>query len=77
MTAGVLSLVAGGLDSDYVETQLEAYREVTPQSASDAAAQLVDARGGSLVVVGDAGALEQPMRDAGWDPKVVSAGEWI
>lgn len=77
VTVGVLSLIAAGLEPDFVEAQLAAYRAVTPESASDAAAGLVDTTAGSLVVVGDAGALEQPLRDAGWDPTVVAAGDWI
>lgn len=77
VTLGVLSLLAAGLGPEYVEAQLEAYRKVTPESASVAAGHLLDTRAGSLVVVGDAGALEHPLRDAGWDPTVVAAGDWL
>ena len=77
VTVGVLSLVAAGLGADHIERQLAAYRAVTPASATAVAAGLVDPTGGSLVVVGDAGALEQPLREAGWDPTIVAAGEWI
>ena len=77
VTLGVLSLIAAGLDADHVGRQLDAYRAVTPDTATEAAARLVDVHAGSLVVVGDAGALEQPLRDAGWEPTVVPAGAWI
>lgn len=77
VTVGVLSLIAAGLEADFVEEQLQAYRTVTPESASATAARLIDTAAGSLVVVGDAGALAQPMSEAGWEPTVVPAGEWI
>lgn len=77
VTTGVLSLLAAGLTSDFVDAQLDAYRRVTPESASQAAKELVDPAAASLVVVGDAGALETQIRAAGWDPVVVAVGEWI
>lgn len=77
VTVGVLSLLAAGLGPEHIAHQLSAYRSVTPHSASAAAADLLDPASGSLVVVGDAGALEQPLRDAGWDPTIVPSGEWI
>lgn len=77
VTGGILSLVAAGLDSDHVAAQLAAYRGVTPDSATAAAAGLIDNAAGSLVVVGDAGALEPALRAAGWDPTVVPPESWI
>lgn len=77
VTTGVLSLMAVGLDAGFVDAQLRAYRRVTPESASHAAKELVDPAHSTLVVVGDAGALEPQLRAAGWDPRVVPAGEWI
>ena len=77
VTVGVLSLIGAGLGPDAVEKQLEGYRRVTPDSASAAAAELVATDAGSLVVVGDAGVLEGPLRAAGWEPTVVPAGVWI
>lgn len=77
VTVGVLSLLGAGLGPETIEEQLAAYRRVTPESASAAASELVDPGAGSLVVVGDAGALEPALRAAGWDPTVVPAGDWI
>lgn len=77
VTLGVLSLLGAGMGADAIDSQLAAYRKVTPASASAAAADLFDANGGALVVVGDAGILEGPVRSAGWDPIIVPVGSWI
>ncbi|MBK8463038.1 MAG: insulinase family protein [Nigerium sp.] len=73
VTGGVLALLAAGLDTDQVGAQLNAYRATTAEQASAAASELIDVTAGSLVVVGDAHALEQPLRDAGWTPTLVAA----
>ncbi|MFT3877894.1 MAG: insulinase family protein [Propioniciclava sp.] len=73
VTSGVLGLLAAGLDTDHIGTQLAAYRATSADQASAAASALLDVDAGSLVVVGDASALEQPLRDAGWDPQVRTA----
>lgn len=74
VTGGVLGLLAAGLDADYIGAQLAAYRATTADEASAAASAFIDTTAGSLVVVGDAAALEQPLRDAGWDPQTTDAG---
>lgn len=73
VTGGVLTLLAAGLDTDQIGEQLNAYRTTTAGQASAAASELIDVTAGSLVVVGDASALEQPLRDAGWTPTIVAA----
>lgn len=77
VTGGVLGLTAAGLEVDHVGQQLAGYARATPESASAAAAGLIDTAAGSLVVVGDAGVLEPQLRAAGWDPTVVAPGAWI
>jgi len=74
---GVLSLVAVGLTTDFVDAQLEAYRRATPESVTAVASELIRPDAGALVVVGDAGALERPLREAGWEPRIVATGEWV
>lgn len=74
---GVLSLLGVGLGPDFVDAQLEAYRLVTPESASRVTAELIRPDAGALVIVGDAGVLAAQVRAAGWDPTVVGPGEWL
>ena len=77
VTDGVLSLLGAGMPADAIGSQLAAYRTVTPDSATHAAADLLDLDAAALVVVGDASVLEGPVRAAGWDPTVVAVGDWI
>ena len=63
--------VLGGLPSDYLDTSLAALREVTPESATAAYASVVDAGSASLVVVGAADQLAEPLRALGYDDLVV------
>lgn len=77
VTHGVMGLLAAGLGPEHVDANLRALREVTPASASWATSQLVDPGSGTLVVVGDAGALEDAIRAAGWDPQVVSGDDLL
>ena len=63
--------VLGGLPSDYLDTSLAALREVTPESATAAYASVVDAGSASLVVVGAADQLANPLRALGYEDLVV------
>ena len=64
----------GGLPSDYLDTSLAALREVTPDSATAAYRSVVDAGTASLVVVGAADQLAEPLRALGYDDLVVTEG---
>ena len=66
----------GGLPSDYLDTSLAALREVTPESATAAYASVVDAGTASLVVVGAADQLAEPLRALGYDDLVVDPRDW-
>ena len=68
------SQVLGGLPSDYLDTSLAALREVTPDSATAAYTSVVDAGTASLVVVGAADQLAEPLRALGYDDLVVTEG---
>ena len=70
---GVLGLLAGGLGLGFVDAQRDAWLAITPADATAAAEQLVVSDAGTLVVVGDAEALEPQLRAAGWEPTVVAA----
>ncbi|MFV0450715.1 MAG: M16 family metallopeptidase [Propioniciclava sp.] len=67
---GVISALVAGLEPSYPDEQLSAWREVTAADATEAAAQLIRPDAGTLVVVGDADALEPEVRAAGWEPSV-------
>lgn len=69
--SGVMTLVAAGLTSDFIDATRDAYRRVTPASATAVAQELLSPGGGSLVVVGDAAALAPGVAAAGWDAEVV------
>jgi len=58
--------VLADLPLDYVDRSLAALREVTPESASRAYAELVHLDELSLVVVGDASVVAEPLRAAGF-----------
>jgi predicted Zn-dependent peptidase len=68
------SQVLGGLPPDYLDTSLAALREVTPESATAAYTSVVDAGTASLVVVGAADQLAEPLRALGYDDLVVTEG---
>ena len=55
-----------GLDEDYVNQSLAALRRVSPDSATAAYSSLVDLPNLTLVVVGDAEQLADPLRAAGY-----------
>ena len=62
-----------GLPDDYVDRSLALLRSVTPESATAAYASLVRPDDLSLVVVGDAEHLAEPLRAAGFaDLEVVT-----
>lgn len=63
--AEVGALLGVGLEPGHVDTTLEAIRQVTPESALSAYQQLLDPDDLSLVVVGDADALADPLAAAG------------
>ena len=58
--------ILGGLPEDYVDSNLEALRAVTPESATEAYQELVRAEETTLVVVGDAATIAEPLRAAGF-----------
>jgi zinc protease len=62
--------VLAGLPEDYVDSSLAALREVTPESATAAYDSLVHVDELSLVVVGDASVIAEPVRAAGFDVEV-------
>ena len=68
------SQVLGGLPPDYLDASLAALREVTPESATAAYTSVVDAATASLVVVGAADQLAEPLRALGYDDLVVAEG---
>jgi predicted Zn-dependent peptidase len=66
--------VLGGLPSDYLDASLAALRDVTAESATTAYASVVDVAAASLVVVGAADELAEPLRALGFDDLVVVDG---
>ncbi len=62
-----------GLGSDYVDRSLADLRAVTPESATAAYRSVVDLDALSLVVVGEAAVLAEPLRGLGFDLQVVGA----
>jgi len=67
VTERVTSLVAAGLSAEFVNAFAASLDHVTPTSATNAVSDLLPPDRLTLVVVGDADALEQPLRTAGWD----------
>lgn len=66
--------VLAGLPVDYLDASLAALRDVTPESATAAYASVVDVGAASLVVVGAADQLAEPLRALGYDDLVVVEG---
>ena len=58
--------VLAGLSDDYVDRNLALLRNVTPDSAAEAYASLVDPDNLTLVAVGDAAAIADPLRALGF-----------
>ncbi|WP_040160376.1 M16 family metallopeptidase [Nigerium massiliense] len=73
----VMSLLSAGLTSDYIDALRTGYLHVTPESATEVVATLLPPDDLSLVVVGDAASIAEPLRAAGWPVRVLSQGEWI
>jgi len=68
---GVLTLLSAGLEHTFVDDLRRRWTAVTPESATEAAAELLPADDLTVVVVGDADALEPDLRAAGFDVQVV------
>ena len=66
LAGGVAALVAAGLDHRYVDAQADALRRVTPDSATGVITRLLRPEALTLVVVGDADALADPLTSSGW-----------
>ena len=71
---GVMTLITAGLGPEHVDELRRAYERVTPESATQAAAELLPHDDLSLVVVGDA-SLARAFGERGIDVTVVPAGE--
>ena len=69
--AAVQALI--GLPADYIDQSIAALQQVTPESATQAYRSLVHPDKLSLVVVGDAATLAEPLRAAGYDELQVVA----
>jgi predicted Zn-dependent peptidase len=63
----VATQVLAGLDDDYVDQSLAALRATTAESATAAYGSLVDLDQLTLVVVGDADRIAEPLRAAGFE----------
>ena len=61
-----------GLGEKYVDRNLAALRATTPESATEAYESLVDIDRLTLVVVGDADRLADPLRAAGYPDLAVT-----
>ena len=67
--------VLAGLPEDYVDRSLALLRSVTPESATAAYQSLVQPEELSLVVVGDAERIAEPLRASGFgELQVVTPG---
>ncbi len=71
VAAQAATQVLAGLGPDYLDQSLAALRAVTPDSATSAYADVVDPATASLVVVGAADQLAEPLRALGYDDLVV------
>ncbi len=66
VTERVASLVAAGLSAEFINSNALALTRVTPESATQAVSELLPPDALTLVVVGDAAALRDPLVAAGW-----------
>jgi predicted Zn-dependent peptidase len=66
VTERLSSLVAAGLSAEFVNSNAAALTRVTPESATQAIAELLPPDKLTLVVVGDAQALREPLVAGGW-----------
>ncbi|MGD7706562.1 M16 family metallopeptidase [Microlunatus sp. Y2014] len=60
------------LPQDYLDQSLAKVLAVTPHDASEAYRSVVDTDDLTCVIVGDADALADPVREAGFDPEVIT-----
>lgn len=67
VTERVTSLVAAGLSAEFVNSFSAALDRVTPASATTTVGDLLPRDRLTLIVVGDADALHDPLTAAGWD----------
>lgn len=70
ITERISALVRDGVNVGFVNANFRALSLVTPESATQAIAELLPLDALTLVVVGDAAALEEPLRAAGWPVEV-------
>jgi len=66
LAGGVATLAADGLTYEYVDEHARALGRVTPESATAALQRVLPPDRLTLVVVGDAETLAEPLRAAGW-----------
>lgn len=66
VTDRIATLVRDGVSTEFVNTNLAALSRVTPESATQAITELLPIDALTLVVVGDAASIHEPLRDAGW-----------
>lgn len=67
------ALVEVGLEPEFVNAHTAELLRVTPEQATDAIQRLLPLEELTLVVVGDADALADPLREQGYTPEVVAA----
>ena len=72
VTERIAQLTAAGVSVDFINANAYAITQVTPESATAALAELLPPDQLSLVVVGDADRLHQPLVEAGWPVSVKS-----
>lgn len=73
VTQNLAGLVAAGVTADFIDANLVSLSHVTAASATDALIELLPSEALSLVVVGDAASLKDPLADAGWAATTYSA----
>ncbi len=72
VTEQISTLLAAGLSAEFINAHAQALAMVTPESATQAMTELLPPDEFSLVVVGDADALVDPLTAAGWPVRVRS-----
>ena len=66
VTENLAALIAAGVTAEFINANARALAQVTPASATSALAELLPPDRLTLVVVGDADALVEPLARAGW-----------
>lgn len=72
VTERIAQLTAAGVSVDFINANAYAITQVTPESATAALTELLPPDQLSLVVVGDADRLHQPLVEAGWPVSIKS-----